>query len=79
MQNQIGVPHRVLGRYRLTVSAVGLGCMRMSEFDSGRNDAESVATLHRALDLGVRFLDTADLCGGRLAPGVLWHSSRTLF
>jgi aryl-alcohol dehydrogenase-like predicted oxidoreductase len=54
---------RSLGRQGLVVSAQGLGCTGMSEFYAGRDDAESVATIHRALDLGVTFLDTADMYG----------------
>jgi aryl-alcohol dehydrogenase-like predicted oxidoreductase len=54
---------RTLGRAKLEVSALGLGCMGMSEFYGATDDAESIATIHRALDLGVTLLDTADAYG----------------
>jgi len=54
---------RKLGRQGLEVSALGLGCMGMSDFYGGRDDEESVATINLALDRGVTFLDTADMYG----------------
>src|ERR687890_792514 len=56
---------RVLGTgdAALTVSMLGLGCMGMSEFYGTADESEAVATIHRALDLGVTFLDTADMYG----------------
>ena len=57
------VSKRRLGRNGPEVSAIGLGCMGMSEFYGAGSDEESIATIHHALDRGVNFLDTADMYG----------------
>jgi aryl-alcohol dehydrogenase-like predicted oxidoreductase len=56
-------PRRTLGRQGLDVSAIGLGCMGMSDFYGPSEEAANLAVLHRALDIGVNFLDTADMYG----------------
>ncbi len=54
---------RTLGRSGLSVSALGLGCMGMSEFYGAGDETESIRTIHRAIDMGMTFLDTADIYG----------------
>jgi len=55
--------HRNLGHSNLEISVIGLGCMGMSEFYGSAQETESIATLHRAIELGVNFFDTADMYG----------------
>jgi aryl-alcohol dehydrogenase-like predicted oxidoreductase len=57
------MPRRKLGNSGLSVSALGLGCMGMSEFYGSRDDAQSIQVIHRSIELGMNFLDTADMYG----------------
>lgn len=57
------ITKRTLGSSGLEVSALGLGCMGMSEFYGAGDDAQSIATIHHAIERGVDFLDTADMYG----------------
>ena len=59
----MSLPRRTLGSQGLTVTALGLGAMGMSEFYGDTDDQESIATIHRAFELGIDFIDTADMYG----------------
>src|SRR5205807_18990 len=74
---RMAIPNRALGGEGLTVAAQGLGCMGMSEFYGAGDRNESVATIHRALELGVNFLDTADVYGPHTNEELVGSAIRT--
>ena len=69
---------RPLGRHGLSVSALGLGCMGMSEFYGTPDEKQAITTIHRALELGVALIDTADMYGRGANEGIAraWADAR---